>query len=93
MAKVYTPEIERMSPEKDHFNRKCHLPTINFQGMCLFSGGYCFLKEVILIRQTSCWQIMDGWGLSNACLLDRYKNGEGHYQMGIFHRTQKELAD
>ena len=29
----------------------------------------------------------------NGCLLDCYKNSEGHYQIGIFHRTKKELAD
>jgi len=31
---------ERMSPKKgDHFKRKMHLPTINFQGTFLFFRG------------------------------------------------------
>ena len=34
-----------MSPEKDHFKRTCHLPTINFQRMCLFSEGVLFFER------------------------------------------------
>ena len=35
----------------DHFKRKCHLPSINFQGTCLFSGWYvCILDLLLLLR-------------------------------------------
>ena len=51
--KEYTPENERMSPEKGPFQKEFHIPTIDFQGIFSFSGGYLFL--VFCFALSSFW--------------------------------------
>ena len=37
--------------KRDHFTRKVHLPTINFQGICKFSGGVVHIATLKKVQR------------------------------------------
>jgi len=58
---VSTPENEGMSTLKgDYFNRKMHLPTIDFHGWHVSFLGGCYLHRIY--RESACWRRLDPFG-------------------------------